>query len=67
MTIDRAETGSSRPSAWDDRSRTDEAGQGKEKGATHMEMNERKEFIIKNIAEKFVEMDDADKSYIAGL
>lgn len=39
---------------------------GKEKGATHMEMNERKEFIVKNIAEKFVEMDDADKSYIAG-
>ncbi len=31
-----------------------------------MEMNEKKEFIIKNIAEKFVEMDDADKSYIAG-
>lgn len=31
-----------------------------------MEMNERKEFIVKNIAEKFVEMDDADKSYIAG-
>lgn len=39
---------------------------GKEKEATHMEMNERKEFIVKNIAEKFVEMDDADKSYIAG-
>ena len=38
----------------------------KKKGATHMKMNEKKEFIVKNIAEKFVEMDDADKSYIAG-
>ena len=35
MTIDRAETGSSRPSAWDDRPRIDKAGQNRTGGRTN--------------------------------
>ena len=39
--------------------------QRKERSVTYMSKDERKE-MIENIAERFTQMDDVDKSYIAG-
>ena len=67
MTIDRAETGSSRPSV---RGMTAHAltrqVKGKEKGATHMGKNEKKE-IIASMTERFMGIDDVREKSMAAL